>query len=240
MDLKVDVLVAIAGAVEAARDATKTIPIVVPGLADPVENKLVASLGHPGGNITGTTAAGSELGGKQLELLKEAIPKISRVAVIWNPPTQGASRQLGETKLAAKLLGVTLQLHEVNDPSDFPRALSVMTHNRPDALLIFVSPVTTAYRPIIVDFAIKQRLPTMFGVKADVEAGGLFSYNADLADIFRRAARYVDRILKGAKPGDLPVEQPTKFELVINLKTAKVLSLTIPQSVLVRADQIIQ
>jgi len=241
VDLKVDVIVAVPGAVEAARDATKSIPIVVPGLNDPVENKLITSLARPGGNITGTGATTTaELSGKQLELLKEALPKLSRVAVLWNPATQGASRQLRETQSAAKLLRLTLQPHEVQDPSDFPRAWSTMTRSRPDALIIFVSPLTTAYRPIIVEFAIKQRLPTMFGVKADVEAGGLISYSADLADVFRRAAYYVDRILKGAKAGDLPIERPTRFEFVINLKTAKALGLTIPQTLLLRADHVIE
>jgi len=241
VDLKVDAIVAVPGAVEAARDATKWIPIVVPGLADPVENKLVTSLARPGGNITGTGAATTaEMSGKHLELLKEAIPKLSRVAVLWNPATQGASRQLREAQSAATMLRLTLQPHEVQDPNDFPRAWSAMTRSRPDALLIFVSPLLTAYRPIIVEFANKQRLPTMFGVRADVEAGGFISYSADLADIFRRAAYYVDRILKGAKPADLPVEQPTRFELVINLKTAKALRLTIPQTLLLRADQLIE
>jgi len=215
--LKVDVIVAVPGAVEAARDATKTIPIVGPALLDPVENRLVASLARPGGNITGTVGSGgSELGGKRLELLKEAIPGLSRVALLWNPANQGASGWFRDTQSAARLLGVTLQSHEVKDPADFPRVLSAMMRGRPDALLIFASPLTTAYRPIIVDFATKQRVPTMFGLKPDVEAGGLMSYAASLPDTFRRAASYVDKILKGAKPADLPVEQPTKFELVIN------------------------
>ena len=241
VNLKVDVIVAVPGAVEAARDATKSIPIVVPNLNDPVENRLVASLARPGGNITGTTGASTaELSGKRLELLKEAIPKLSRVAVLWNPATQGASRLLRETQSAATMLGLTLQPHEVQDPNDFPRALSAITRSRPDALLIFVSPLTTAYRPIIVEFANKQRVPTMFAVRADVEAGGLMSYSASLPDTFRRAAHYVDKILKGAKAGDLPIEQATRFELVINLKTAKALGLTIPQSVLLRADQVIE
>jgi len=183
--------------------------------------------------------AGSELIGKQLELLKEAIPKLSRVAVLWSPVASGA-RQLRQTQSAAKLLGVTLQSHEVTGPSDFPQILSTIMRGRPNGLLIVNSPLTSAYRPIIVEFATKQRLPTVFGVKADVEAGGLISYAASIPDMFRRAAPYVDRILKGAKAGDLPIERPTKFELVINLKTAQALGLTIPQSVLVRADEIIQ
>ena len=240
VELKVEVIVAIQGAVEAARDATKTIPIVVPSLDNPVENGLVASLAHPGGNITGPGGTTSELSGKRLELLKEAIPKLARVAVLWNPANLGAPRQWKETQSSARLLGVTLQSHEVKDPNDVPTALSAMARKRPDALLTFASPLTSAYRPIIVEFATKQRLPTMFGLRAEVEAGGLMSYSHNLPDMFRRAARYVDKILKGAKPGDLPIEQPTRFELVINLKTAKALGLTIPQSVLLRADQLIE
>ena len=240
VELKVDVIVAIPGAVEAARDATKTIPIVVPSIADPVENRLAASLARPGGNITGTGGATSALNGKQLELLREAIPKLSRVAVLWNPANQGAPRQWTEVQAAARLLGVTLQSHEVKDPNDFPRALSALTRTRPGALLVLISPLTTAYRPIIVEFAIKQRLPTMFGLKADVEAGGLISYSANLPDLFRRTAYYVDKILKGAQPGQLPIEQPTRFELVINLKTAKALGLIIPPRLLLQADQVIE
>jgi putative ABC transport system substrate-binding protein len=185
-------------------------------------------------------SASELLSGKQLELLKEAIPRLSRVAVLWNPANQGGPLQWKGTQSAARRFGVTLQSHEVKDPNDFPRALSAMTRGRPDALLILGSPLTTAYRPIIVEFATKQRVPTMFMRKADVEAGGLMAYSASITDTFRRAAHYVDRILKGAKAADLPIEQPTKFELVINLKTAKALGLTIPQSLLVRADQVIE
>ena len=238
--LKVDVIVAIPGAIEAARDATKTIPIVVPAIIDPVGSGFVASLARPGGNVTGTGQLTSELSGKRLELLKEALPKLSRVGVLWNPANQGASGQWKGVQSSARLLGVTLQSHEVKDPNDFPRALSAISGRRPDALVILISPLTTAYRPIIVEFATKQRLPTVFELKADVEAGGLMSYSANLPDVFRRAAHYVDRILKGAKPGELPIEQPTRFELVINMKTAKALGLTIPPSLLVRADQVIE
>jgi putative ABC transport system substrate-binding protein len=240
VELKVDLIVAIPGAVEAARDATKTIPIVVPSLADPVESGLVASLGHPGGNITGSGRSTSDLHGKRLELLKEALPKLSRVAVLWNPAIQGAPHQWKETQAVARPLGLTLQSFEVRDPNDIPKAFDVMTRRRPDALTTFVSPLTTAYRPIIVEFALKQRLPTMFEVKADVEAGGLISYAPSLSEQFRRAAHYVDKILKGAKPAELPVELPTKFELVINMKTAKTLGVTIPQTLLLRADQVIE
>ena len=240
VELKVDIIVAIPGAVEAARDATNTIPIVVPSITDPVQGGLVASLSRPGGNITGPGGTASELSEKRLELLKEAIPKLSKVAVLWNPSNQGAPLQWKGTQTAARLLGLTLQSYEVRDPNELPRALVAMTRGRPDALLVFISPLTTAYRPIIVESALKQRLPTMFGLKADVEAGGLISYSANLPAVFRRAAHYVDRILKGVKAGDLPIEQPTRLELVINLKTAKAMGLTIPQTLLLRADQVIE
>jgi len=238
--LKVDVIVAVPGATDAAREATTTIPIVVPAANDPVESGLVASLARPGGNITGTALSTPELTGKRLQLLKEAFPKVSRVAVLWSPAYEAAQLQWKATQAAARTLGVTLQSLAVRDPKDFPGAFSAMTRTRPDALLTIVSPLTTAYRPLIVEFATKHRLPTMFAVREDVEAGGLMSYAPNVPDTFRRAARYVDRILKGAKPGDLPLEQPTTFELVINLKTAKLLGLTLPQSLLLRADRIIQ
>ena len=238
--LKVDVIVAVPGAAEAARDATKTIPIIVPALGDPVEEGFVKSLARPGGNITGTGSTAEGLTGKRLELLKEAIPTLSRVGVLWNPANQGGPRQWQETQSAARKLRLTLQSLEVRDPNDVPRAFSTMTQKRPDALVIVTSALTTAYRPIIIEFANRQRIPTMFAVKADVEAGGLISYAPSLSDSFRRAARYVDKVLNGANPGDLPIEDPTKFELVINLKTAKALGLTIPQSLLGRADQLIE
>ena len=238
--LKVDVIVAVPGAAEAARDATKTIPIIVPALGDPVEEGFVKSLARPGGNITGTGSTAEGLTGKRLELLKEAIPKLSRGAVLWNPANQGGPRQWQETQSAARKLRLTLQSLEVRDPDDVPRAFSAMTQKRPEALIIVTSALTTAYRPIIIEFANRQRIPTMFAVKADVEAGGLISYAPSLSDSFRRAARYVDKVLNGANPGDLPIEDPTKFELVINLKAAKALGLTIPPSVLGRADQVIE
>src|SRR5712692_97204 len=238
--LKVDVIVAVPGATDAAREATTTIPIVVPAANDPVESGLVASLARPEGNITGTAVSTTDLAGKRLQLLKEALPKVSRVAVLWSPPYEAAPLQWKQTQAAARVLGVTLQSLEVKDPRDFPGAFSAMTRKRPDALLTFISPLTTAYRPIIVEFATKNRLPTMFAGREAVEAGGLMSYAPNVPDLFRRAAGYVDRILKGAKAGDLPFEQPKTFELVINLKTAKALGLAIPQSVLVRADEVIQ
>ena len=238
--LKVDVIVAVPGAAEAARDSTKTIPIIVPALGDPVEEGFVKSHARPGGNITGPGWSPAELTGKRLELLKEAIPKLSRVAVLWNPTNQGGPRQWQETQSAARKLRVTLQSLEVRDPNDVPKAFSTMTQKRPDALIIVTSALTTAYRPIIIELANRQRIPTMFAVKADVEAGGLISYAPSLSDSFRGAARYVDKVLNGANPGDLPIEDPTKFELVINLKTAKALKLEIPKTLLLQADQVIE
>jgi putative ABC transport system substrate-binding protein len=161
------------------------------------------------------------------------------VAVLWNPPNEGERGQWQQTQAAAGRLGLTLDSMAVSDPRDFPGVLSAMTRKRPDALSVFVSPLTTAYRPIIVEFAIKNRLPTMFASRADVEAGGLIAYAPYLSDRFRRAASYVDRILKGARPADLPIEQPTKFELAVNLNTAKALGITLPPSLLLRADKVI-
>jgi putative ABC transport system substrate-binding protein len=188
VDRKVDVILAVPGTIDAAIQATKTIPIVVPAGADPVASGFVASLARPGGNITGTTFAQPELAGKRLALLKEAFPKVSRLAVLWNPATEGVQLDWQETQVAARALNITLQPLEVRDPQDVPRALSAMTRKRPDALITFTSPLTSAYRPIIVEFAMKQRLPTMFGLRADVEAGGLMSYSPSVADSFRRAA----------------------------------------------------
>jgi len=240
VDGKVDVIVAVPGTIDAARKATKTIPIVFPGGSDPVASGLVTSLARPGGNITGTTFALPEMAGKRLALLKEAFPRVSRVAVLWNPASEGVQLDWQETQTAARAMGLALHSQEVRDPKDFPSAFSAMTRKRPDALVTFASPLTSAYRPIIVEFARKQRLPTMFGLREDVEAGGLMSYSPSAADLFRRAAYYVDRILKGAKPGDLPVEQPSTFELVVNLRTAKALGVTIPPSLLLRADRVIE
>jgi len=240
VNLKVDVIVAVPGSVDAAREATKTIPIIIPALNDPVEEGLVKSLARPGGNITGTGWSAQGLSGKRLELLKEAAPKLSRAGVLWNPANQGGPRQWQETQSAARKLRVSLQSLEVRDPNDVPKAFAAMMQRRPDALIIIASPITTAYRPLIIEFATKQHIPTMFATKADVEAGGLISYAPSLTDSFRRAARYVDKVLKGANPGDLPIEEPAKFELAINLRTAKALKLTIPKTLLLQADQTIE
>ncbi|MFZ1059624.1 MAG: ABC transporter substrate-binding protein [Candidatus Rokuibacteriota bacterium] len=239
--LNVDAIVTGGGGAtaEAARQATKTIPIVVAASADPVGLGLVASLARPGGNITGTSLMAPELGSKRLELLKETVPKISRVAVLWHP--RGAGRlEWQQTEAAARRLGVTLQSYEVRNADDVARALEAMTKKRPDAVIMFFDPLTSGYRVIISDFALKNRLPTIFGSREFAAAGGLMSYGPNIPELFRRAAVYVDKILKGAKPRDLPIEQPTKFELIVNLKTAKALGLTIPPSVLIRADQVVQ
>ena len=240
--LKVDVVFAVnMPAVLAARDATKTIPLVTAAAVDPVESGLVASLARPGGNITGlTTNAGPEIVGKQLELLKEAVPKVSRVAVLWNPNNRAAGPSLREAEVAARSLKLQLQLLEVRSPDEFESAFSAMTRERAGALLVVTDGMFFFNRTRLADFATKSRLPAMLGYREYVEVGGLMGYAASLPDLWRRAATYVDKILKGAKPADLPMEQPTKFELIINLKTAKALGLTIPPSVLIRADHVIR
>ncbi len=239
--LKVDVIVT--GGDElilAVRKATTTIPIVMAVSADAVETGLVASLARPGGNLTGLTNLAAELAGKRLELLKEVAPKASRVAVVWNATHSGKRLEMQETQRAARALGVTLQSVEVRGPNDFERAFSAITKGRADALTTLADPLTRAHARPITAFAARRRMPSIFEIKEFVDAGGLMSYGASISDQYRRAAAYVDKILKGAKPADLPVEQPTRFELVINLKTAKALGLKIPQSILIRADQVIQ
>ena len=239
--LNVDVIVAPnTQAALAARAATRTIPIVFAGVADPVGTGLVTSLARPGGNVTGLSFLSPELSAKQLELLKEAVPKTSRVAVLWNPGNPGLALTLREAEVAARALGVQVQLLEARGPDEIDSAFLAMTRERADGLLILGDAVFLLHRTRIVGLAAKSRLPAMYNFKEFVDAGGLMAYAANLADLFRRAAVYVDKILKGAKPGDLPVEQPTRFELVVNLKTARALGLTIPQSVLIRADEVIR
>ncbi len=240
--LKVDVIVVPAPQnALAAKNVTRTIPIVMASAGDPVADGLVASLARPGGNITGLSGlVGPEIGGKRLGLLKEAVPKVSRVAFLSNPANPPSAAYLGETKTAARSVKVQLQMLEAREPGEFERAFAAMTRERVDALLVLNDGMFLIHRTQIAVLAAKQRLPTMFGGREYVDAGGLMSYAASGRDNFRRAATYVDKILKGAKPADLPVEQPTKFELVINLKTAKALGLTIPPSLLQRADEVIQ
>jgi putative tryptophan/tyrosine transport system substrate-binding protein len=241
--LKVDIIVVPGtGQARAAKNATKTIPIIITGLgADPVEEGLIESLARPGGNVTGVTNLGRELGGKRLELLKEAVPKVARVAVLYEP-VAGSVHEVKELlPVAARALGLTIQPWEVRAADDFERVFAAISKWCPDGLYVpAAGPVMTANQKRIVDFALKSRLPSMYSLRQFVDAGGLMHYGADLADSYRRVAYYVDRILKGAKPADLPVEQPTKFELVINLKTAKQIGVTIPQSMLYRADKVIK
>ena len=241
VSLKVDVIVAAATvAVQAAKEATKTIPIVTPVTTDPVESGLVASLARPGGNITGLTLISSDLSGKRLELLKAIVPRVSSIAVLSNPTAGAVRPQMRETEVAARALGVQLQFLEVRGPDDFERVFQAAIKERAGALITLDDSFVFTHRARIVKLAAKNRLPAIYGFREFVEAGGLMSYAANLPDMYRRAATYVDKILKGAKPADLPIEQPTKFEFVINLKTAKALGITIPQSVLIRADQVIQ
>jgi putative ABC transport system substrate-binding protein len=241
--LKVDViLAAVETAAIAAKQATTTIPIVMAtGGTDPVRSGLVASLGRPGGNVTGLAAfAGPEISGKQLQLLKEVMPTAGRVAVLWNSSNPATVPHWRETERAAGALGVTLLSLDVRGPRDYEGAFSAMTTWRAAAVLALADAVTFTYRNQTVGLAAKSRLPGMYAFREFVAAGGLMSYGASVSDMFRRAATYVDKILKGAKPADLPVERPTKFELVINMKTAKALGLTIPPSVLLQADQVIE
>jgi putative ABC transport system substrate-binding protein len=241
VQLKVDVIVAgAAPAPEAARRATSTIPIVMANHNDPVGSGLVASLARPGRNVTGMSTLSPELIGKRLQLFKEAIPGLSRVAVLSNPTIPSQALELKEAKVAAGLLKVQLQLLEARAPGDFAGAFSAMTKERADGVLIITSAMFYTERTRIAKLAAESRVPTIYAVKEFAEAGGLMTYGIDLHESFRRAAGYVDKILKGAKPADLPVEQPTKFELVINLKTAKALALTIPPGVRARADEVIE
>ena len=229
--------------IRAAKNATKTIPIVMMGAGtDPVEAGLVESLARPGGNVTGITNLVRELGGKRLELFKEAVPKLARVAVLYDPAIPANVLEVKEVlPVAARALGLTIQSWEVRAADDFDRVFAALNKERPDGLYVTGGgPLMVANRKRIAGFALKSRLPSMYSDRESVDAGGLMSYGADLADSYRRVAYYVDKILKGAKPADLPVEQPTKFELVINLKTAKQIGLTIPQKVLARADKVIK
>jgi putative ABC transport system substrate-binding protein len=241
--LKVDIILAgVARLIRAAKNATKTIPIVMIGVpADPVETGLVASLARPGGNVTGLTTLSRELGGKRLELLKEAVPKLARVAVLYEPAIPRGVRQVKEDlPVAARALKLTIEPWEVQAADGFEKVFAALSKERPDGLFVVGGPLTLLNGKRIAGFALKSLLPSVYGNREAVYAGGLMSYNADLADSYGRVAIYVDKILKGAKPADLPVEQPTKFELVINLKTAKQIGLTIPPNVLARADKVIR
>ena len=242
--LKVDLIVTAGadGLIQAAKTATKTIPVVMVGAgADPVEAGFIESLARPGGNVTGITNLTRELGGKRLELLKETVPKLARVAVLYDPALPGIPRQVKEDLPAARALGLTVRSWEVRDADGFDRVFAALNKERPDGLYVPArGSLMAANEKRIADFALKSRLPSVYSYRGGVDAGGLMSYGADIADSYRRVAYFVDRILKGAKPADLPVEQPTKFEFVINLKTAKQIGLTIPPEVLARANKIIR
>jgi putative tryptophan/tyrosine transport system substrate-binding protein len=240
--LPVDIIVVGSGlpAVRAARDVTNTTPVVVTVGGDPVEAGLVASLARPGGNITGLTAISYQLSGKRLELLAQAVPGIGRVGVLWNAASRGKAREWQETAAAAQSLGIQLQSLEVRGPEDFERAFDAATQERAEALVVLHEGVTVAARPRIVDSAARTHLPAIYEFRDWTEAGGLMNYAPNRAVMARRAAYYVNRILKGAKPADLPIEQPREFDFVINLKTAQALGLAIPQHVLLQATEIIQ
>jgi putative ABC transport system substrate-binding protein len=241
--LRVDIIVVPGtGQARAAKNATKTIPIVMWGAGtDPVEEGVVKSLARPGGNVTGLTNLGPELGGKRLELFKEAVPKVARVAILYDPAIPASVRELKEVlPAAARALGLTVRSWEVRAAEGFEKVFAALNKERPDGLYVLGGPLMGTNQKRTVGFALKSRLPSMYYLREAVDVGGLMYYGADIADSYRRVAYYVDRILKGAKPADLPVEQPTKFEFVINLKTAKQIGLTIPPEVLARANRLIK
>jgi putative ABC transport system substrate-binding protein len=224
----------------AAKRATSTIPIVMISAGDPLGSGLVASLARPGGNVTGMSLMVPDLGGKRLELLKQVLPQLARVAVLWNSANPYSAIVFKETQVAGSTLGIEVQSLEVRGPDDFDGAFEAARRQRPDALATVEDPLTLDHRKLIAGFAAGQWLPSLHGTKEFAAAGGLISYGADLADVVRRSAGYVDKILKGATPADLPVQQPTKFELAINLKTAKALGVTIPDKLLALADELIE
>ena len=239
--LKVDVILAsTVPAIRAAQQATTSIPIVMVLSSDPVRFGLVKSLGHPGGNTTGVASLTFDLAPKRLEVFKEAVPTLRQIAVLVNPTNPAVLEGLSLTEAAARTVGVAVRSFEIRQPADFDTAFTAIVRARADALLVIPDPLMGTHTARIVEFATRNRLPAMEARSAFPQSGGLISYGIDYGDHLRRAASYVDKILKGAKPADLPVEQPTKFELVINMKTAKALGLTIPQSVLLRADQLIE
>jgi putative ABC transport system substrate-binding protein len=240
--LKVDLIVSLGTqGVTAAKNATETIPIVMIAVRDPVGAGLIASLAHPGGNVTGVSGyAGLETVAKQLELLKETVPKIRRVAILLNPTNAYHSLAVREVNVAAQTLGVQLQLLEARGPNEFDGAFAAMVKERVGALLVLSDVIFNSHASRLADLAARSRLPTAYAVRESVEAGGLMSYGPGFLELYRRSAAYVDKILKGAKPADLPVEQPTKFELVINLKAAKALGLEVPPLLIAQADELIE
>jgi putative ABC transport system substrate-binding protein len=238
---KPDVILAQGGqSAEVASMATHVIPTVIMGAGDPVGTGLVKSLARPGGNVTGVSEVSTELTPKRLELLKEAVPTASRVAVLWNAADPAMNLRYREIETAAKTMHIEIRPLGVREPEDFDGAFAAMRSDRPDAMFMITDALTGLNRKRIVEFAAENRLPAIYEVRDPVGDGGLMSYGPNLPDLFSRAAYYIDKILKGAKPGDLPMEQPTKFELVVNLKTAAALGLTIPSSILARADEVIE
>jgi putative tryptophan/tyrosine transport system substrate-binding protein len=239
--MKVDVIFAPSSTmVEPARQATKTIPIVFAGHADPIGTGHVASLPRPGGNITGLSELTTEIDAKALEMLKEVLPQVTRFGVLWNPTTPSQVPGLQSVKAAGERLGLTLHIVPAATTEKFDAAFASMAQENVGGIFVMPAPVTTSQRALLAELALKQRLATVFGAKENVVAGGLMSYGVNRDDLYRRAALYIDKILKGAKPADLPVEQPTKFELVVNLKTARALGIQIPPTLLARADEVIE
>jgi putative ABC transport system substrate-binding protein len=239
--LKLDAILTLGGpAAEEAKKATATIPIIIGAAGDAVATGLIASLARPGGNVTGMSDDASTLSAKRMEILKETVPKAKRIAILWNMDDHAMTLRYREIENAARVLNVTVQPLGVREPNDFGTAFAAMTRERPDALFLVADALTSLNRKRVLDFSDVHHIPAMYEFGTFVQGGGLMSYGPSLDDNFRVAARFVDRILKGAKPGDLPVEQPTRYYLVINLKTAKALGLTIPQSILIRADELIQ
>jgi len=239
--LKVDVILAggTSGAT-AAKNATREIPVVMAGVGEPVEAGLVASLARPEGNLTGFSAVAPQSTSKRLQLLREAVPGIKRVAVVWNSTNSNAQREWSVAQETAKVLGLALMSHEARTLEELGDTLATVPRAHPDSMIVLNDPFVFTYRKSIAEAALRYRLPSVYGFREFVDSGGLMSYGANISQTYRRAASYVDKILKGAKPADLPIEQPVTFELVINLKTAKQLGLTIPQSVLLRVDEIIE
>jgi putative ABC transport system substrate-binding protein len=239
--LNVDLIVTIGTlAPLAAKRATATIPIVMTSAGDPLGSGLVASLARPGGNVTGLSLMVPDIGGKRLELLKEVLPRISRVAVLWNSANPYSAHTFKETEIAVHSLGIDIQSLGVKGPNELDGAFEAIRSKHPDALITIEDPLTVDNRQQITDFVTTQQVPAIYGLREFADVGGLMSYGAQLSDLFRRSASYADKILRGAKPDDLPVQQPTKFELVINLKTAKALGLDVPHSLLARADEVIE
>jgi len=239
--LKVDIIVTYGTlAPLAAKQATSTIPIVMCDAGDPVGSGLVVSLARPGGNVTGLSLMSPDLAPKRLQMLKELLPALSRVAVLWNAANPYPARVYKETEIAAKSLGIEVDSIQVRGAADFDDAFNLLMKRRPDALIAVEDPLTGAHGQQIADFAVKSQLPSMYGLRAYADRGGLITYGPSLVELRRRAAGYVDQIIKGAKPADMPIQQPTKLELIINLKTAKALDLTVPPSLIARADELIE